>query len=643
MKIKMEDLLCFRFLSEPRFVSDHAALFTQTRPGDDQEGYCAQLKIVDLNSGETVWETEEGVSLGRPLDNSQIGFWKREEKNTVFYLEEIVSRRRTSLLTTPLKVLSFEFIDEHRLVALVQVDLEKPEDQPENGAEWEISDELPFLDNARGYVSKLRRSLFLFDLENGTSHRLTDEFFDTSFYALSQDARTLVFTGKSYQDIATNRDGVFACDLSSEAITTLVEPGIYRVYAAWRIRDKYYMSASLCDRYHASQNPDFYRIEPETGRMVKIAEPDVMVRGLGICSDCRYGGGRNLLTDGDDLYFTAVTMHNNNLYRMSPDGNIVRLPLESGSVDYFDVRDGRVVFVGMRGQRLQELYTYDAQSGEKRVTEINEAFYASHAPLEPQRCDFINDAGQTVQGFVLPPVDFDPNKRYPAVLDIHGGPKTAFGAVYFHEMQCLSSAGYFVLFCNPRGSDGRGNAFGDLIERYGSIDYDDLMLFVDEALKRFPAIDPERLGVTGGSYGGYMTNWIVGHTDRFKAAVTQRGITTYLIDEGCSDGGYTFMPHMYPPSPRINFEKMWDQSPLKYSKQVKTPLLFLHSDKDFRCPLCGALMMYTAIVNNGGTARMCIFKGENHELSRSGKPYNRIRRLREMFQWFDQYLKAEEE
>ena len=322
MKIKMEDLLCFRFLSEPRFVSDHAALFTQTRPGDDQEGYCAQLKIVDLHSGETVWETEEGVSLGRPLDNSQIGFWKREEKNTVFYLEEIVSRRRTSLLTTPLKVLSFEFIDEHRLVALIQVDLEKPEDQPENGAEWEISDELPFLDNARGYVSKLRRSLFLFDLENGTSHRLTDEFFDTSFYALSQDARTLVFTGKSYQDIATNRDGVFACDLSSEAISTLVEPGIYRVYAAWRIRDKYYMSASLCDRYHASQNPDFYRIEPETGRMVKIAEPDVMVRGLGICSDCRYGGGRNLLTDGDDLYFTAVTMHNNNLYRMSPDGNL---------------------------------------------------------------------------------------------------------------------------------------------------------------------------------------------------------------------------------------------------------------------------------------------------------------------------------
>lgn len=208
-------------------------------------------------------------------------------------------------------------------------------------------------------------------------------------------------------------------------------------------------------------------------------------------------------------------------------------------------------------------------------------------------------------------------------------------------MQYWCARGYYVIYCNPRGSDGRGNAFGDLIERYGTIDYDDIMKFVDTVLERYPDIDASRLGVTGGSYGGYMTNWIVGHTERFAAAVTQRSISNYLVDEGTSDGGFHFMPHMYAPSPRISFDKAWNQSPLQFAKQIKTPMLFIHVDEDFRCPLAGALMLYTAVINNGVPARMCIFKGENHELSRSGRPYNRIKRIREITAWMDCYLQPD--
>lgn len=136
-----------------------------------------------------------------------------------------------------------------------------------------------------------------------------------------------------------------------------------------------------------------------------------------------------------------------------------------------------------------------------------------------------------LDGWILKPADFDEKRTYPAILDIHGGPKTAYGEVFFHEMQFWAGQGYVVFFCNPTGSDGRGDRFADLRGRYGQIDYEDLMAFTDAVLDRVPQIDTRRLGVTGGSYGGYMTNWIIGHTDRFAAAASQRSIANWVVDD----------------------------------------------------------------------------------------------------------------
>ncbi len=257
----------------------------------------------------------------------------------------------------------------------------------------------------------------------------------------------------------------------------------------------------------------------------------------------------------------------------------------------------------------------------------------------PQPLSFRNEDGLELDGWVLLPRGYDPARQYPAILDIHGGPKTVYGTVYYHEMQLWASQGYFVFYCNPRGGDGRGDAFADIRGKYGAIDYADLMGFTDRVLEAYPAIDARRVGVTGGSYGGFMTNWIIGHTDRFAAAASQRSISNWISMGYTTDIGYYFAPDQTAATPWDNLERMWDQSPLKYADRCVTPTLFIHSDQDYRCWQAEALQMFTALKVHGVESRLCLFKGENHELSRSGKPKHRIRRLREITGWMDRHLK----
>ena len=259
----------------------------------------------------------------------------------------------------------------------------------------------------------------------------------------------------------------------------------------------------------------------------------------------------------------------------------------------------------------------------------------------PEKLSFVND-GVDLDGWVLKPRDFDPKKSYPGILDIHGGPKTVYGEVFYHEMQFWANEGYFVFFCNPRGGDGRGNEFADLRGKYGSIDYDDIMAFCDEVQTKYPQLDKKRLAVTGGSYGGFMTNWIIGHTDRCAAAASQRSIANWIGFGFTSDIGDDFAKDQMGLGKKGNvwnsMEKLWLHSPLQYLDRCTTPTLFIHSDEDYRCPLSEGYQMYAALQQLGVETRMCGFRGENHELSRSGKPLHRIRRLKEITAWFDSHL-----
>ena len=254
---------------------------------------------------------------------------------------------------------------------------------------------------------------------------------------------------------------------------------------------------------------------------------------------------------------------------------------------------------------------------------------------------FLNTDGVDIDGFVMKPVGYEPGKRYPGILHIHGGPKMVFGPGFHHEMQLWAASGFFVCYCNPRGSCGKGNAFADLQGKYGEVDFRDLMEFTDEVLRRYPEIDADRMGVAGGSYGGFMTNWVIGHTDRFRCAVSQRSIANYVGDYLLSDIGYYYVPDQQLGTIWEHPERLWKASPLTYADRVKTPTLFIHADKDYRCTLANGLEMFAALKLHGVESKLCMFYGENHGLSREGKPSNRISRLSEILHWMEEHLKEE--
>ncbi|MCR5491274.1 MAG: prolyl oligopeptidase family serine peptidase, partial [Bacilli bacterium] len=218
----------------------------------------------------------------------------------------------------------------------------------------------------------------------------------------------------------------------------------------------------------------------------------------------------------------------------------------------------------------------------------------------------------------------------------------AYGPVYFHEMQAWASAGYFVFFCNPTGSDGRGNAFADIRLKWGGPDYKNVMDFTSAVLKAYPAIDSKRVCATGGSYGGYMCNWILTHTNKFCCIATQRSISNWFTMFGVSDIGPQFGDDIFEGDlyeDKKAFTQVMNVSPIKYANKASTPTLFIHSDEDHRCPVEEGYQLMTALIHKGIPTRMCLFHGENHELSRGGKPTHRLRRLNEITDWFEKYSK----
>jgi dipeptidyl aminopeptidase/acylaminoacyl peptidase len=238
-----------------------------------------------------------------------------------------------------------------------------------------------------------------------------------------------------------------------------------------------------------------------------------------------------------------------------------------------------------------------------------------------------------VEGWLIKPPGFDPSKKYPLVLEVHGGPHTAYGYSFYHEFQALAGQGQIVLYTNPRGSVGYSQYFQAAIHNdWGNHDYNDIMAVLDKVIE-LGYVDETRLGVTGGSYGGYMTNWIIGHTDRFKAALTQRCVSNMVTMYTLSDISFGFVESEFEGDIWTN-PLIWERSPIAHANKVKTPLLMLHSEADFRCPIEQAEEFYFALKRNGVDVELVRTPNEDHNLSRNGSPDHRIGRMHRIQQWF---------
>jgi len=275
----------------------------------------------------------------------------------------------------------------------------------------------------------------------------------------------------------------------------------------------------------------------------------------------------------------------------------------------------------------------------RKLTHFNENLLRARDLGEIEEVWFKGAADNDLQGWILKPPDFDESKKYPSILEIHGGPRVQYGNFFMHEFYYLAANGYVVYFCNPRGGQGYGEEHSKSIwNNWGTADYGDVMAWVDVVQKK-PYIDSERMGVTGGSYGGYMTNWIIGHTDRFKAAVTQRCVSNLVSMYGSSDFNWVFQVEFGDEPPWENLENYWRQSPMKYIGNAKTPTLVIHSEQDLRCAIEQGEQIFVALKKLGIDTEMVRFPDEPHGLSRGGRTDRRIERLNHIRRWFDRYLK----
>lgn len=664
--IKLEDFTKYKFLSGVKHSPDgrHVCFVVHSIDVEDNE-YLSNLwlyntenkkyfKLTGFNKESSfIWQKDSENILFSGIRNNKDNEKKEAgEEFTQFYRINIKGGEAEEAFRIPINISSINEINEHTYLLTAKHNPMKKElylldekgkadelKKRKEDRDYEVMDEIPFWSNGQGFINKDRNRLYIYNTDSRILEAISDEYMDVGCCNLNKDKTRLVFIGQTYRDKAPLKNAIYMYDIQLKKTEQMTPSDkLCYDYVDFIGDNNIICTGNEQNRYGLNENERFYLIDIKSKGQTSLTPDFETSIWNSVGSDCRYGGLRTRMVDEGYLYFITTENDSSYINRIDINGKIEKVTEFGGSVDGYTIKDGNIVFIGLRGMKLQELYRLDGTK-ETQITDFNEWVIRDKKVVKPEKISVETEPGIIIDGWILKPADFEKNKKYPAILDIHGGPKTVYGEVFYHEMQYWANEGYFVFFCNPRGSDGRGNSFSDIRGKYGTIDYEDIMKFTDAVLEKYENIDENRVGVTGGSYGGFMTNWIIGHTDRFRAAASQRSISNWISMFGTSDIGYYFAEDQNGATPWSNYEKLWEHSPLKYADRVKTPTLFIHSEEDYRCWLVEGIQMFTALKYNGVEARMCMFKGENHELSRSGKPKHRIRRLREITEWFNLHLK----
>jgi acylaminoacyl-peptidase len=522
---------------------------------------------------------------------------------------------------------------------------EKQKEQLNNKKKPLVVNRLKYKSDAGGFHDNKRTQLILFDVINETFTQLTDHDADHMYQDISPDGNLVLFSANLSEDADYElKNDLFTVNIATKEITRLTKgTGSYHSASFSPEGDKIACFGHEFAYKGATLN-ELYVFDTATMERICLSEDWDMQLGDSMIGDTRLGQsetGPVWSENNQQLYFIATDFGATGLYQVTLNGELKALYKNDNHVFGFSYDDGSKSFIlGISTPTNPCNFYHLNNEGElNRLTNGNEKFLNDVSLSEPETLTVTAADGWEIQGWLLRPYGFTEGKKYPFVLEIHGGPHAMYGQTYFHEMQLLAAKGYVVLYTNPRGSHGYGQKFVDACRTdYGGGDYTDLMSAVDYVLDNCSFIDENRLGVTGGSYGGFMTNWIVSHTNRFKAAVTQRSISNWLSFYGVSDIGYFFTKWEHGLNLLDDPAKLWDFSPLKYAENVKTPLLILHGELDFRCPVEQGEQLFIALKHLRKEVEFVRFPGANHELSRSGKPEMRIERLSHICRWFDTYL-----
>ncbi len=349
-----------------------------------------------------------------------------------------------------------------------------------------------------------------------------------------------------------------------------------------------------------------------------------------------------LFDDRGGIVWEALVEGRAGLYRVPVSGGELEQVNTSGlSVIGYSVRGNVIAFTGETNARSAELYVSHGGHGLQRRSHAADAFFSAYQVRQPSHVRFKSTDDVELEGWLIKPVGTENGGKHPLIVYVHGGPHTAYGNGFFHEFQVLAAAGFGLFYTNPRGSSSYGEDFAAAVRKhFGEQDFEDIMAAADYAAQ-LDWVDPQRMGIMGGSYGGFMTNWAITHTDRFAAACAQRSITNLVSFAGTSDIGPEFSLDEFGPLPWQDEELLMAKSPMRYVQNVKTPTLILHQEQDHRCPIEQGEQLYTALVMLGVPTKFVRFPDEGHEMPRSGQPQRRVNRLEHIVDWFTRYLKPQ--
>ena len=674
--IAIEDLYAFKFLGKPRISPDgQRVAFAVTTIDEGKQEYRTSIWMVSSEGGEAKRFTTGAGRASNPSwspDGRWLAFVSEREGEPVGKDEKEQKQRgkgKSQIWLIPTdggEARQLTFMqhgasnpvwspDSKRLVFNAPVgpaDEETEDGKPLPKAR--VIDRLWYRLDGVGFIYERRDHLFLIDVAGGEPEQLTDGDWDDSDPTWSPDGTKIAFVSSRAEDrwrlptpdvytLTTNNgkagdlhcltDGSLVCSNPSWSPdgNTLAFLGALKLRSGGHV-DVYTIAATAVKEQATCLTWDF------EGSFQDWTNSDM--------GDEHLAPTPVWSSDGKTLYTLASHRGATRIFSLSVDGAGSQPPtLTPGDVhvrDFSADRSSNKLAMLIAGAtKAPEIYVGSTtSSGElRRLTSFNDAIFNEVYLATPEYMPYTGADGWPMDGWILKPQGFDPKKKYPLIVEIHGGPATQYGYGFFHEMQVLVGAGYVVFYANPRGSIGYGRDFSLAVRgAWGEKDSLDIMAGVDALLQK-GYIDEQRMGVTGGSYGGFMTNWLVGHTDRFKAAVTQRSVVNLASDFGSGDFGWAFADDELDTTPWDDLDRYMRLSPITYVKNIHTPLLILHSEQDLRCNIEQAEQLFAALKYMGREVLFVRFEGQSHGLSRGGHPKLRLKRLHLILDWFQKYLK----
>ncbi len=628
-----EDLYAIKWVGECDISPDGSRVaVVVTQMDRDTDGYKSAVWLVDTAGGEPRQFTAGAKRDGSPRwspDGKWLAFTsERGEEKPQLAVMPVAGGESRILTKLPLGAGVPVWSPDGSRIAVSAKTGAVTDPDPKKAKPYRRITSMKYRVNGQGFTYDQRRHLFVVDVSTGEAKQVTDGDWDDTQPAWSPDGNQIAFVSARHEEREfDSASDVWIVPAGGGEARQLTQTKGARSAPSW--------SADGTKIAHI-QHPDW----PSNGllRVVTVADGreedasggldrEMGAGGLpGAVAQPRWLPGGGIMTVAADRGEASIWIGGG-----AADGRWVAK--DASMVGWYSVDAAGVrasVSCGAQ-QRPAELFAVNLESGAKRqLTDFNSAFREEVDLQLGEKFMVHTEAGTEVDCWLVKPVGFEEGKAYPLILNVHGGPFGQYGETFFDEFQIYASAGYGVVFCNPRGSSGQDTAFARaVVGDMGGPDYLDVMAAFDAALERATWADRDRLGIMGGSYGGFMTSWTIGHTNRFKAAISERAVNDWYSMQGASDIGGTFNRQYLGPDATIqdNLEAVLRQSPLTYAKNIETPVLILHSEVDLRCPISQAEQLFVVLKQRREDVEFVRFPDEDHELSRAGRPSHRVDRF----------------